>query len=129
MVQGGSSVDSKNVRVDLSVPKFDVSDQIDLTEALPALGITDAFDWTVSDFTPLTTDLDEIYVSQALHGARLKIDEEGAEGAAYTFIKGDVGSTDPLDDRVELKLNRPFVFVLTNTDGLPLFVGIVHSPQ
>ena len=129
MVQGGSSVDSKNVRVDLSVPKFDVSDQIDLTEALPALGITDAFDWTVSDFTPLTTDLDEIYVSQALHGARLKIDEEGAEGAAYTLIGKGVSSSPPSDDRVELKLNRPFVFVLTNTDGLPLFVGIVHSPQ
>ena len=129
MVQGGSSVDSKNVRVDLSVPKFDVSDQIDLTEALQALGITDAFDWTVSDFTPLTTDMDEIYVSQALHGARLKIDEEGAEGAAYTIISKGAASDMPPDDWVQLKLDRPFVLVLTNVDGLPLFVGIVHSPQ
>ena len=129
MVQGSGGVDKMSITVDLSVPKFDVSDQIDLTDALPALGITDVFDMYASDFTPLTTDGKLIYVSQALHGARLKIDEEGAEGAAYTLIgKGD-GSSPPSDDRVELKLNRPFVFVLTNTDNIPLFVGIVHTPQ
>ena len=63
-----------------------------------------------------------------LHGARLKIDEEGCEGAAYTVVSEKQGAAMPSGDRVELKLDRPFVFVLTNNDNVPLFVGIVHNP-
>ena len=69
-----------------------------------------------------------IWVNRVVHGARLKIDEEGAEGAAYVKVTAP-GAAPPLDDRVELKLDRPFVFVLTNSDNIPLFVGIVHNPQ
>ena len=31
-------------------------------------------------------------------------------------------------EEVELTLDRPFLFVVTNAEGLPLFVGICNSP-
>ena len=34
-----------------------------------------------------------------------------------------------LEEEVDFILNRPFIFAITGTDGLPLFVGIVHQPQ
>ena len=34
----------------------------------------------------------------------------------------------PPEDRAELKLDRPFAFVLTKSDNIPLFIGIVHNP-
>ena len=63
--------------VNYSVPKFDISSQTDLTSGLKALGITDVFDPDISDFSPMTDDMDGIFVSQAQHGARVAIDEEG----------------------------------------------------
>lgn len=38
------------------------------------------------------------------------------------------GAAEPPQERVDLILDRPFLFVHTNSDGLPLFVGIVNEP-
>jgi len=34
----------------------------------------------------------------------------------------------PPKDEVDFVLDRPFLFVLTGTDGMPLFVGVVNDP-
>lgn len=118
----------KFLSVNKSVPKFDVSSQIDLTEGLQALGITDVFDPAVSDFTPMTTDVDvPITVSQANHAARVVIDEEGCTAAAFT-VMAPYGDEVPPDDEVDFVLDRPFIFCITGDSGLPLFVGIVNHP-
>ena len=39
------------------------------------------------------------------------------------------GEAAPPEEEVDFVLNRPFVFAITGTDGLPLFVGIIHQPQ
>lgn len=108
-----------------SVPKFDVDSDLDLIPALQALGVTDVFADGVADFSPLT-DLDAL-VSQVKHTARVKVDEEGCEAAAFTAIMADAGAMMPEDmPVVEMNLNRPFGFLITGADGLPLFTGIVN---
>ena len=73
--------------IDLSVPKFDVSADTDLSGALRALGVTDVFDAGKADFSPLTDKADSIFLSaQAKHAARVTIDEEGVVAAAYTVM-------------------------------------------
>ena len=114
----------KHLLVNLSVPKFDVSADLGLIDGLKALGVTDVFDARRSDFSPLT-DLDGVYVSQAQHAARVKIDEEGVEAASYAVMTA-VGAAMPPDEEVDLTLDRPFLFVITGADSLPLFVGIVN---
>lgn len=118
----------KHVLVKLALPKFDVSSDLDLVEGLQALGITDVFDFDAADFSPLTRDTEEIAVTQAKHATRVLIDEEGCEAAAYTVIMMLAGAAMPPDEEVDFILDRPFVFVITNADGLPLFVGIVNHP-
>lgn len=118
----------KHLIVNMAVPKFDVSSDIDLIPGLAALGVRDVFDYTVSDFTPLTTDEDEIYVSKAEHAARVMIDEEGCTAAAFTVIMTKAGAAEPPNETVDFIVDRPFVFVITSADGLPLFVGTVNSP-
>lgn len=114
--------------VNESIPKFDVASQMDLCDGLRALGVTDVFDPTKSDFTPMTTDVDvPIILSKADHAARVTIDEEGCTAAAYTVIMAD-GMGAPPDEEVDFILDRPFLFCITNNSGLPLFVGIVNSP-
>lgn len=113
--------------VHLSVPKFDVSSDLDLTSGLKALGVTDVFDPAISDFTPMTLDTGEIYLSQAKHAARVKIDEEGCTAAAYTVMAA-VATALPPEEEIDFVLDRPFIFVITGNGELPLFVGIVNRP-
>ncbi|MCI5614921.1 MAG: hypothetical protein MR431_01360 [Clostridia bacterium] len=121
------SVESKYLIVNLSVPKFDIASELDLTASLKNLGITDVFDPASADFSPMTADT-EAYLSQARHAARVAIDEEGVTAAAYTVMM-TAGAAAPPEEEVDFALNRPFVFAITGTDGLPLFVGIVRQPQ
>ena len=127
LLSGGESAESKYLIVNLSVPKFDIASDLDLTDSLKKMGIADVFDPAVADFSPMTDDT-EAYLSQAKHAARVAIDEEGVTAAAYTvMMMGGAGA--PPEEEVDFVLDRPFVFAITGVDGLPLFVGVVHQPQ
>lgn len=113
-----------------SVPKFDVGSDLELTGVLKTLGVTDVFDAAQADFSPLA-DFDEpVAVTQVQHAARVKIDEEGCEAAAFTAIMADTTAMMPQDlPVVEMNLNRPFAFAISGADGLPLFVGAVNTME
>lgn len=116
-----------NAHADLiwSVPKFDVAGELELNDALKALGVEDVFDAARADFSPLT-DAD-VFVSRVHHAARVKLDEEGCEGAAFTVIV-PYGAAMPVEQpEVEMRLDRPFAFVISGADGLPLFFGAVKA--
>ena len=111
-----------------SVPKFDVDSDLDLIPQLQALGVTDIFDDTRADFSPLT-DLDAV-VSAVKHAARVKVDEEGCEAAAFTAMMAEATAAMPEElPIVEMDLNRPFGFLITGTEGLPLFTGVVNTME
>ena len=124
---GNYWADQRDGLINLSLPKFDVVSDTDLIPGMQALGIKDVFDWSISDFTPLTDEADGLCVSEARHAARVKVDEEGVEAAAYTVI--DVKATGMLmGDEIDFTLDRPFLFAVTGEDGLPLFTGVVNRP-
>ena len=128
LMSAGEADGGEYARVYFSVPKFDIASQLDLTEGLMELGVTDVFDPDVSDFTPMTTDTDvPIYVSEATHAARVKIDEEGVEAAAFTVITAPCGAAEP-EREIYFTLDRPFLFAISSQDGLPLFAGVVNRP-
>lgn len=118
--------DQKRLMINYAVPKFDVSSSFDLGDGLKALGITDVFDAEASDFTPMT-DMDGIFLSQAQHGVRVAIDEEGVTAVAFTEL-ATAGSAAPPDEEVDFTLDRPFIFVVTDANDLPMFVGVVNDP-
>ena len=118
----------KRAIVNLSVPKFDVNSKIDLSDSLKKLGVTDVFSPKSADFSPLAQNSKGIAITQATHGSRVRIDEEGCEAVAYTVMLG-AGSAPPPPEIIDFKLDRPFIFVITSEQGLPLFVGIVNQPK
>lgn len=115
----------KSIKINMAVPKFDVNSKTDLIDGLKNLGVNDVFSIIKSDFSPLTSDA-TAYVNKVEHGARVAIDEEGIVAAAYTAMML-AGSPMPPEDEVDFVLDRPFIFILTGIDGLPLFVGIVNN--
>lgn len=115
-------------KIHLSLPKFDVVSQSDLSGSLAEMGITDVFDPAVSDFSP-TTDTGNLYVSEVNHAARVTIDEEGCVAAAFTVILTEAtGSPMDTDPEIDFTLDRPFAFVVSSRDNLPLFAGTVVEP-
>lgn len=119
--------DQKRLKVNLVMPKFDAVSDISLTEGLNLLGVTDVFDGGKSDFTPLTGEMDGIFLSKANHAARVTVDEKGCIAAAYTVMAA-AGAAMPPDETMDFVVDRPFIFIITGDSGLPLFAGIVNEP-
>lgn len=117
----------KSVRINLSLPKFDIDSQVDLTEHLQALGVTDVFQLGIADFSPILEEGKEVFVNDVKHAARVAIDENGVTATAYTLLTAS-GAGAPPDDEVDFILDRPFLFIIESNDGLPLFAGIVNQP-
>ena len=111
------------------MPKFDVSSDLDILDTLAQLGMTDVLDGIKSDFTPLTAANDSLALTQAKHAARVKIDEDGCEAAAYTILGVEATAMMGPEDEIDFTLDNPFVFAITGIDGLPLFVGLVNQPN
>lgn len=118
----------KALKINLSMPKFDISSQSDLIEGMKKLGVTDVFYENRSDFSPIA-DGQKLYVGKIDHAVRVATDEEGVIAAAYTVI--DIlysGVPTPPEDEIDFVLNRPFLFVVSSQDSLPLFAGVVEQP-
>ena len=113
--------------VHVTMPKFDVTSQMDLCAGLDALGVSDVFDVAEADFSPIASDPAGIWVSRVQHDARVLVDEEGVAAAAYTVISTEAGAALP-EKEVDFVVDRPFVFAITGADGVPLFVGCVSAP-
>ena len=111
--------------VNLAVPKFDVSCDLDLSEGLQKLGITEVFDENAANFSAMCEQT--VFLSSASHAARVAIDEEGCTAASFTMMRY-YGAMMPPEEYVDFVLDRPFVFAVTSADGMPLFVGIVNEP-
>jgi len=112
--------------VDLTMPKFGIETKADLVKALAALGMPDAFDADAADFSGITTQA-RLYISDVVHQANIDVDESGTTAAAATAVV--IGKTAAPVDHVSLHIDRPFLFVLRDTQtGAVLFLGRVTLP-
>ncbi len=115
----------KYMKVNLSLPKFDVSSSGDLAQMLQKMGMTDVFDPETANFTALTAQA-PVFLTGVNQAARVIVDEEGVKAASYIEIPG-AGAAAPPEEIIDFILDRPFLFVIA-TEGIPLFVGAVNQP-
>ncbi|MGN1119020.1 MAG: serpin family protein [Oscillospiraceae bacterium] len=119
---------SKYLSIECSVPKFDVYSTMDLIDGMKALGITDVFEPGKAEYDFLEGDNSGVFLGKATHSARVKIDEQGCEAAAFTQMIPDGGAPLVPDEETSFVLDRPFLFVICGMDGQPLFTGTVYNP-
>ena len=112
--------------VQWSLPKFDVSSDLDLKSTLTGLGITSVLDPEASDFSPLTST-EPVWLDQAKQIARVQVDEQGFQAAAVTLLAMAGGGAPEDDPRIcVMDLDRPFLFIIRDGSAI-LFVGVVDS--
>ncbi|MBR3765440.1 MAG: hypothetical protein IKK57_12930 [Clostridia bacterium] len=127
-ITGQATPDARELQVNLSLPRFDVTSQLELSDGLQSMGLTEVFDASRADFSPLTDELMPISLSQVRHDARVVIDEEGTEAAAYTVMMLAGAAIPTQVEEIDFVLDRPFLFVITGAGELPLFIGVVNHP-
>ncbi len=116
----------KAMKINLSLPKFDISTGGALTEDLQAMGITEIFDRNAGAFSGFVQGDMQVWVDAVNQATRVAIDEEGVTAASYIEIPG-AGSAAPPEEIIDFILDRPFLFVITNRYDLPLFAGVVND--
>lgn len=125
---GGDQEHYSRAKVRLAMPKFDISSDRELSEGLKALGVTDVFDDTLADFSPILGEDAEASVSAVEHAVRVAVDEEGCTAAAFTVITV-MGNAAPAElETVDFTLDRPFLFAVQDTGYMTLFAGVVNEP-
>jgi serpin B len=114
-------------QVRLSMPKLDYGATFSLKGTLSALGMSDAFDPLKADLSGMDGTRD-LSVTEVLHKALVKVDEEGTVAAAATAVIVGVTSAPPMDV-VKMVIDHPFLFLIRHDEtGAILFLGRVLDP-
>jgi serine protease inhibitor len=115
---------TKYMKVNLSVPKFDIQAKQDLRSGFENMGITDLFQLGKADFSEAFDG--PVFMTAANQAVRVEIDEQGVKAAAYIEFPG-AGAAAPPEEIIDFVLDRPFLFVISH-DSIPLFAGAVNHP-
>lgn len=116
-------------RVQVWLPKFSITQDLNLGGSLQAMGMPLAFS-DRADFSGMTPDA-ELSISSALHKAFIEVDEKGTEAAAATAIVMSLTSM-PVEQEPPkvFRADRPFLFLIRhNASGAILFAGRLMSPR
>lgn len=117
----------KSYRTYFSMPKFDeeyAAEELCI-EILKDRGMIKAFK-SAADFSAMSNT--PLCIDEIRHKAKIKVDEEGTEAAAVTYIGMNVTSVGPGGDTFYFKADRPFIyFISERSTGAILFAGIKQA--
>lgn len=104
-----------------SIPEFEISYAIDMSDAVKDMGITDAFT-TDADFENMmdAAGPENVEIDSILHKTFISVNAEGTKAASGTDTVTDTRGA------AVVCLDRPFVYaVIDDSTNLPVFIGTV----
>lgn len=115
--------------VNINIPKFEFDYELSLKEDLQRLGIADAFNQAMADFSKISDT--GLYVGDVLHKADIEFSEEGVKAAAVTVIMMLDGMVMADEERpIDIIFDNPFAYVIRDKNsGEIWFVGTVYEPN
>jgi serpin B len=117
----------QSTSVHLGLPKLDYTSEFKLSDQLKQMGMPDAFDRDLADFTGMTGGRD-VFIDNVIYKAFIAVDEKGTEAAAATAIIMAPTSAGPMEG-ITLVIDRPFIFIIRDIpNGQILFIGRVLDP-
>ena len=110
------------------LPKFEFDTKYMLKEILGDLGMPIAFAQDGSaDFSGMT-EAEQLFISNIIHQAYVKVDEKGTEAAAATAVI--MAATGMPDESKIFRADHPFIFIIQEREtGNILFLGRVIDPR
>ena len=114
------------------LPRFKIEYQTQLNDVLKALGMAEAFDQNVADFSRIASinETGRLYISEVKHKAYAEVNEEGTKAAAVTSVGIAVTSVQVPREPFTMKVDRPFFFAIRDdATGAILFMGSIVEPK
>jgi len=117
----------KGHQVNLTLPKFKITSEFSVKQALSAMGMPLAFSKS-ANFSGMTSR-EKLFIDEVLHKAFVDVNEKGTEAAAATAV-----IMRPTSARIAppatFRADHPFVFLIReNRTGSILFLGRVVNPS
>lgn len=123
----------QNVTTFVALPKFETGYKMEMSSVLKDMGMGNAFDYTVANFSRLGTynmDGRNICIDRVLHRTFISVAEEGTRAGAATAVQMDASGEMVMDDYKEVILDRPFVYMLIDCEtNLPFFMGTMMDME
>ena len=114
-------------RVIVTLPRFTMTQQFELSRTLAAMGMPQAFN-SAADFSGMDGTRD-FSISAAIHKAFIDVNETGTEAAAATSIIMRATAMRVEPPPIVFNANHPFLFLILDTrSGSILFFGRVVDP-
>lgn len=111
--------------VRLTIPQFETFKTYELTDTLKSLGIKKIFE----EIDMLGDIANDLYVSYVRQDTGIKVDEIGIEAAAVTSIAVCESASMTPSILINIKLDQPFIYLIKDQMGLPIFVGYIYNPS
>ena len=113
----------RRVTVDVKLPRFESSSEVNLTGVISALGMPNAFSMGKADFRNLF-DLKSC-ISKVTQIGRIKVDETGTEASVVTALQGRIAGLDLVQpDMVRFYATHPFLYFIREwSTGAIFFMG------
>lgn len=123
------SAELKSRLVHVHLPRFKLTSEFDLGDALSSMGMPLAFS-DKANFSGMSRE-EALHFSAVIHKAFVEVNEEGTEAAAATAValRAAVERTRP-EPPVEFRADHPFVFLIRDdrTHAI-LFLGRLTNPR
>ena len=115
--------------IDVALPKFSLSQTIDLKPILKALGMFDVFSVFDADLHKIGTGNGKLWVDFVVHQAIINVHENGTEASAATTV-GVCRVKRTAPPPIPYNVDRPFIFFIREqTSGSILFMGRLVEPE
>lgn len=107
-----------------ALPKFSAEYSCNMVDLLQQMGITDAFDPVLADFSGIANL--PLYINQVLHKTYIAVTEQGTKAGAATVAHLETGASP--EEPIKITLDRPFIYLLIDCQTQqPLFIGTVMT--
>ncbi len=117
-------------------PKFKYETDLKLKDMLTDMGMPSAFSVADADFSKIgkytENGLDyPLYIGNVIHKTFIDLNETGTRAAAATAVMLPAGAPPGEEEPVikYITLDRPFVYMIVDSNNIPLFMGTVQSVE
>jgi len=120
----------ENITVHATMPKFELEYDVEMSDILETMGMTDAFDGAKADLTGIGhSDRGNLYINRVIHKTYICVDGKGTKAGAATAVEVNDECAMIVEKIQVVTLDRPFVYMIVDTrNNIPFFIGTMLDP-
>lgn len=112
----------QHATVDIKIPRFTTKSDIILNDQIAKLGAPSIFDPQKADFSLISKNQKQLFVSQMKQKATIEVNEEGTKTTAVTVARMEGANL--VKSKGDFHANRPFVYIIQEaSSGAIFFIG------